>query len=152
MTTGSGCWVEGRHTGLCCWCKTNTALMCFSWDVSCHLLGLPGACRAGGGSSQLEVGILPVGFSEHLWKVFPPRVVATAKTFWGFFLHHWRKCFCPVDTKEEGDNSKQPRGGDGGRPLTPAAEAMKPRCLSPISCPGMQTRDMGFQAGTQFNF
>ena len=114
MTLESGCCLEGRHSGLCCWycwCQTSLALRCFFWDVSYYLHSLPGAHRARGDSVQLEAEILPVEFSDHLWMVLPFRALATANVFWSF-LDPWRKCFCFRTTEEGGDSSEQPRGGD----------------------------------------
>lgn len=150
MTAGSGCCLERRHTGLCCWCQSSLALRCFFWDVSYHLLSLPGAHRARGDSVQLETEILPVEFSEHLLTVLPFRAVATAKVFWSF-LDHWRKCFCFTPQRREEivqSNLEEVTLA----PLSNNREATRPHPVSPIRYPEMQKQGKCFQAGTQSNF
>ena len=140
MTVESGCCLEGRHTGLCCWycwCQTSLALRCFSWNVSYHLHSLPGAHRARGDSIQLEAEILlPVEFSDRLWTVIPFRALATANVFWSS-LDHWRKCFCSAPQRREKmvqSNLEEVTPA----PLSSNREATRPHPVSPIRYPEMQ--------------
>lgn len=73
MTVGGRWWVEGRlSVHLCCQFKANMALVCYPWEVSCHVHSLLRAHWVGCACCQLEAGVPAVGVLRvpHGWFLF----------------------------------------------------------------------------------
>ena len=94
MTSGKGCWDEGRLTGLCCWCKPSLALG-FGMSSPLHS-SEPAGQEVAPASSRLKYHLL--GLSEHPVDGPSSQSCDYSHGIQGFqiFLNCWRKFFCSV--------------------------------------------------------